>query len=129
MALRVNLPEKSPEPPTEILGDQLLTITLRGDNGLYLNDEKAQIYDLKGSISSHFRGKDYDHQKSLLLISSDYASYDFYIDVVDEIKASYVQLWETASMELFGNPLKDLDDEERNAVMEKFPLNFSERSI
>ncbi len=66
-------------------------------------------------------------QKAVISLQNDRGtSYATYLQVYNELKAAYNELWEAHAQKLFKKPFKDLLLEDKKRVKKDFPLVISE---
>ncbi len=105
----------------------VLSIQINSNDALLVEDEAAQVSDLKERTKQLILKEAESPQKAIVYIKSDHGtSYDQYIAVYNEIKAGYNQIWDDASMRKFGQHYEDLNKRAQKTIREVYPLVISE---
>ena len=127
----------------------LLSLSIRDDNTVYLNAEPLplmQVREIAKIFIDNPEGKDFLPQKNFydipdlgnVLASRDAvihlefsrkSNYQTYVSVLSELTAAYNELRNEWALEQFRKPFVDLSEEQQTAVREVYPLQISEKEI
>jgi len=127
----------------------ILSISIRNDNGIYLNDDQLRISEIRKTAKVFIDNpdnKDFLPQKTLFDIPglgflpasrdavinlefSRNSNFQTYISVLSELTAAYDELRNAFAMEKFRKPFSDLSEEQQAAIREIYPLQISEKEI
>jgi len=133
--LSIKLPPwpEEPPPPSEIKDRNTFIILVNSRDQMLAEGEYTDVKDLKGMvkefIDNPYKKTDLaeSSQKAVVSFKSDRGtSYGMYIQVLNEIKAAYHQLWDVEAVLLFGKEYNDLVPVQKRAVRKKYPMKLSE---
>lgn len=134
--IRVMLPPWSDEEPdiTKLKTRNVFSVLVNAQNQLLVRGEIARIDELreraKEFISNPRQQEDLAEspKKAIISLKNDRGTnYKTYLNVYNELKAAYNELWNEESQRMYGKPYSDdLPIALRKAVREKFPLVLSE---
>lgn len=103
-----------------------LSILLNESSNLEVNERVVTMDQLEGLVKNHVRK--YGPSSSFIFTSSGKAEYSVYENTMQIIRSCVIELRETESVELFGIPYKELDDEQKETLQILYPFNISERN-
>ena len=125
------LPPMPEDDQVPLLFDQeyVLNIAVNKNNEVLFEKERINSAKIKNNavdfISSRYRGV--QQNKTIVALSCDRAaSYAAYIDVYDQLKQAYAQLWEEQSRRTYKKPYRQLTKKEQKQVRDIIPLVISE---
>jgi len=127
----------------------ILSISIRNDNGIYLKDELLQLSEIRLTAKVFIDNpdnKDFLPQKTVFDIPgfgslpasrdavinlefSRNSNFQTYISVLSELTAAYDELRNEWALEKFKKPFLDLSEEQQAAIREVYPLQISEKEI
>ena len=131
----VKLPPWSDEPPPELKLNtrNVYTVLVNAQNQLLVRNEPMEISKLKEHtiefIVNPTKRSDLseDPTKALVSLKNDRGTnYKTYLDVYNELKAAYNQIWEEESMKRFGKTYDDLNKTQKDEISSAYPLVISE---
>ena len=127
----VKLPPWSKEPAAPIDQSRVLTVKVNGKDQLLVEGEElasAQLKDkTKTFISDYLQRHVESSSKPLVSLQNDRSTtYEMYIEVYNELKAAYNELWEEAAQKLHGKAYADLKLEYQKQIRTDIPLIISE---
>jgi len=134
--IRVMLPPWSDEEPdiTKLKTRNVFSVLVNAQNQLLVRGEVTRIDELreraKEFISNPRQMEDLaeNPKKAIISLKNDRGTnYKTYLNVYNELKAAYNELWNEESQRMYGKPYSDeLPIALRKAVRDKFPLVLSE---
>ncbi len=133
--LLVILPPWSEEEPPEsqINNRNVFFVVLNARNDLLVEGDYADVKNLKEMARDFIANPRRDKtlaqspEKAVISFKNDRGtSYDMYIQVWNELKAAYNELWDEAAMRDFGVVYSDLNRDNQKKVRKKFPMKISE---
>ena len=139
-------PENKTKDIIDVNKRNILTVMVSSDNRIMCRGEEIPLAQLrekakefidnpmnlenlpeKKEVDIPFFGKQMISDSHIISLQCDRGTkYQTYIDVQNELAAAYNELREVISGKQFGRKLKDLDDEERKAVIKYYPQKISE---
>jgi len=131
----VKLPPWSDEPPPEMRLNtrNVYSVLVNASNQLLVRGEPMEISTLKSNTKifisnpQKLENMSEDPAKAIISIKNDRGTkYGTYLEVYNELKAAYNELWEEASMIKFGKPLDELNKAQREEITDAIPLVISE---
>jgi len=131
----VKLPPWSDEapPPMNINSRNIYSILVNAQNQLLVRGVPMQVSELKNNTKMFLlnpnRQEDLsdDPQKALVSLKNDRGTnYKTYLEVYNELKAAYNEIWEEQSMKRFGKNLEDLNKTQKDEITTAYPLVISE---
>lgn len=131
----VKLPEWNPEPPPplNIHERNVFSVLVNAQNKLLVRGKAMNISDLKKNTKIFIKNPQNDPEMSetptmaIISLKNDRGTkYQVYIEVYNELKAAYNELWEEASMNIYGKYLNELTAIQQKAVKDAIPLVISE---
>ena len=143
------VPEAAIIKNTPVEDRNLLSLSIRDDNTVYLNDEPISLMQIRETAKIFIDNpddKDFLPQKNFydipglgnVLASRDAvihlefsrkSNYQTYVSVLSELTAAYNELRNEWAIEQFRKPFADLSEEQQTAVREVYPLQISEKEI
>ncbi|MEM8907257.1 MAG: biopolymer transporter ExbD [Bacteroidota bacterium] len=127
----VKLPPWAPVPPFEIDEARVLTVNVNAQDQLLVEGKRMTTDHLrettKGFIHNYLQSHQATDSKPLVSLQNDRGtSYQMYIEVYNELKAAYSELWEEKSKSLYGKPYADLSGHRQKEIRLAIPLIISE---
>lgn len=132
--IRVMLPVWQVDVPREpIPENNVLNILVNSSDEVLIEKERASIEVIRERTKQFImnpRGLETlpsNPKKAIVSLQNDRStSYRTYVEVYNEIKAAYNELWEEASKTRFSRSYSELNEEERRDVRKDIPLVISE---
>jgi biopolymer transport protein ExbD len=134
--ITVRLPEWSEEPPENIRinSRNVFTVLVNANNQLLVRGEPAKVEELreraKEFIMNPAKKEDLAEVPGAAIVSlkNDRGTkYGIYIEVYNELKAAYNELWDEESMAQFGEHYtEDLPKSKKDIIKKKIPFVLSE---
>ncbi len=134
--ITVRLPEWSEEPPTEInlKKRNVFSVLVNAQNMVLVRGEVVKINEIRDKakefIMNPAKNPDLAEAPNTAIISLKNdrgTSYGTYIEVYNELKAAYNELWDEESMKLYGQAYsEDLPQAKKNRIKDKIPFVLSE---
>jgi biopolymer transport protein ExbD len=131
----VKLPQWSEEPPPEMKlnSRNVYSVLVNAQNQLLVRGEQMKIEDLKNNTKIFIANPDKrsdmseNPQKAIISIKNDRGTkYNTYLEVYNELKAAYNELWEESAMSKFGKNLNELTNAQQKEIKDAIPLVISE---
>ncbi len=133
--IRVKLPPWSEVEPdiTKLKKRNVFSVLVNAQNQLLVRGELASVEDLreraKDFIANPTRREDLSESplKAIISLKNDRGTnYKTYLEVYNELKGAYNELWEEQSQRDFGKPYEELSIQDQRSVRSKIPLVLSE---
>ncbi|MEM6394933.1 MAG: biopolymer transporter ExbD [Bacteroidota bacterium] len=135
--LRVNLPPWSDEPPPELefAKNNVYSILVNSNNQLLVDGELMEVARLRQGvvdfITNNGRNPAWSDnpQDAIVSIQNDRGTnYETYIEVYNEVRGAYNELWERAARDRFnvGYEPNAMTREQTDYLKKTFPINLSE---
>ncbi|MBK8625062.1 MAG: biopolymer transporter ExbD [Saprospiraceae bacterium] len=131
----VKLPPWSDEPPPEMKLNtrNVYSVLVNAQNQLLVRGVPMNIEELKNNtkifISNPNKQEDMSESptKAIISIKNDRGTkYKTYLEVYNELKAAYNELWEEAAMAKHGKNLDELTNDQQKEIRNGIPLVISE---
>jgi biopolymer transport protein ExbD len=131
----VKLPEWNPVPPPPLTIHErnVFSVLVNAQNQLLVRGKAMNISDLKNNTKNFIKNPTHDPQmaenptKAIISLKNDRGTkYQVYIEVYNELKAAYNELWEEAAMNIYGKYLNELTAIQQKTVKDVIPLVISE---
>ena len=131
----VKLPPYSEEPPPDVRLNtrNIYSVMVNAQNQLLVRGELMKIEELKSNAKIFILNPDKrsdmsdDPTKAIISIKNDRGTkYKTYLEVYNELKAAYNELWEEAAMAKFGKNLEELKGSQQKEIKDAIPLVISE---
>jgi biopolymer transport protein ExbD len=131
----VKLPPYSEEPPPDVRLNtrNIYSVMVNAQNQLLVRGELMKIEELKANAKIFILNPDKrsdmsdDPTKAIISIKNDRGTkYKTYLEVYNELKAAYNELWEEAAMTKFGKNLDELKPSQQKEIKDAIPLVISE---
>lgn len=131
----VKLPPWSDEPPPEMKlnSRNVYSVLVNAQNQLLVRGELMDIKDLKDNTKvfilnpQQLSNMSESPTKALISIKNDRGTkYATYLEVYNELKAAYNELWEEAAMSRFGKNLVECTNVQQKEIRDAIPLVISE---
>ncbi|MEY3421206.1 MAG: hypothetical protein RIR48_1495 [Bacteroidota bacterium] len=131
----VKLPPYSEEPPPDVRLNtrNIYSVMVNAQNQLLVRGELMKIEELKANAKIFILNPDKrsdmsdDPTKAIISIKNDRGTkYKTYLEVYNELKAAYNELWEESAMNKFGKNLEELKPSQQKEIKDAIPLVISE---
>ena len=132
----VNLPIWSDEPPPELqfAEQNVYAILVNANNDLLVRGQPMLLRDLregvKEFITNNGRRPDLSDspQDAIVSLKNDRGTkYQTYLEVYNEVKGAYIELWDALAQDRYGTPYSDdMPIAQRRALREDIPILLSE---
>jgi biopolymer transport protein ExbD len=131
----VKLPQWSEEPPPEMKLNtrNVYSVLVNAQNQLLVRGEIMDIKDLKNNTKIFIANPQKMENmaeaptKAIISIKNDRGTkYQTYLEVYNELKAAYNELWEESAMVKFGKNLDELTNAQQREIRDAIPLVLSE---
>ncbi|MEM8557383.1 MAG: biopolymer transporter ExbD [Bacteroidota bacterium] len=128
--------EEESEPP-EIKDRNLLTVLVNAQGDVLVEGEFMTLGDIRQEVIRHVtnegRDPNYGESPRLSIVSfktERQASYEMYVDVLDELRSAYVDIRDDYARSTFGTPdyatyKERLGPDQEDQVSEKYPIKIS----
>lgn len=132
--ITVKLPPWENDPPTNELPDRnVLSVKVNAENALLVEGELADVKQLKERTMEFIMNPNKSLQlpskptSAIISLQNDRGTdYETYIEVYNELKAAYNQLWREASFRQYGEAYVDLNKDQQKTIRAQIPLVISE---
>lgn len=131
--ISIKLPPYEKVPPANPPAKNVLTVKLNADNELLIEGEDSEIEVLRAKtkefISNPNQLKTLPTRPKNAIVSLQHdraTSYASYIEVYNELKAAYNELWEAESQNQYGKSFKALNDVQVKEIRKVIPFVISE---
>jgi biopolymer transport protein ExbD len=133
--LLVKLPPWSDEPPEEITlnSRNIYSVLVNAQNQLLVRGEPMNVKDLKNNAKifilnpNRLENMSESPKKAIISIKNDRGTkYNTYLDVYNEVKAAYNELWEEEAEKRFRKSLEELNKAQMDEIRSDIPLVISE---
>ncbi len=135
--ITVRLPPWSEEEPdiTQLKTRNVYSVLVNAQNQLLVRGEPMSIRDLRSNakefIANPYKREDYSEKPTMAIISLKNdrgTSYKTYLEVYNELKGAYNELWNEASLKKYGLPYDEdkLPLAYRKAIRSEIPMVLSE---
>lgn len=132
--IRVKLPAWEPDRINQpIPSKNVLTILVNASDEILIEKELAAVDQIKERTKEFIMNPNKlttlpsEPKKAVVSLQNDRStSYRKYVEVYNEIKAAYNELWEASSQARFRKSYKDLNDLDRQDIRKDIPLIISE---
>ncbi|MEM6697831.1 MAG: biopolymer transporter ExbD, partial [Bacteroidota bacterium] len=111
----------------------VLSVKVNDKNELLVREEVMEINQLRALTRAFIKNpnqkEDYAEspQKAIISLTNDQGTdYKTYIDVYNELKGAYEELWEEESQARFGKSYKEVNREEKKIIRTAIPFVLSE---
>jgi biopolymer transport protein ExbD len=135
MGLLVKLPPYQPDQsePVVIKERNVFTVKINAANQLLVEGQSMELKFLKDEIKNFIvnplnkSNLAEQSDKAIVSLQNDRVTkYEIYIQVYNEIKSAYNELWEEISISRFGKNMTELSSPQLEAIKKDFPLVISE---
>lgn len=135
--ITVRLPPWSEEEPdiTQLKTRNVYSVLVNAQNQLLVRGQPMSIRDLRSNakefIANPYKREDYSEKPTMAIISLKNdrgTSYKTYLEVYNELKGAYNELWNEASLKKYGLPYDEdkLPLAYRKAIRSEIPMVLSE---
>ena len=134
--ITVRLPEWSDAPPEDVRINKrnVFTVLVNANNQLLVRGEPANIEELRERAKEFIMNPtqkadlaEFPNAAIISLKNDRGTKYGIYIEVYNELKAAYNELWDQESMEQFGEHYsEDLPKAKKDTIKKKIPFVLSE---
>lgn len=131
----VKLPPFSNEPPPELRLNtrNVYSVLVNAQNQLLVRGELMDIGKLKNNAKifisnpQKLENMSVSPKDAIISLKNDRGTkYGTYLEVYNELKAAYNELWEEAAMAKFGKGFEELSADKQKEIKEEIPLILSE---
>ena len=131
----VKLPQWSEEPPPELKLNtrNVYSVLVNAQNQLLVRGDVMDIKDLKNNAKifianpQKLENMAESPKNAIISIKNDRGTkYQTYLEVYNELKSAYNELWEEAAMAKFGKNLDQLSNAQQQEIRNEIPLVLSE---
>lgn len=131
----VKLPEWRPEPPPplSIHERNVFSVLVNAQNQLLVRGKAMDISELKNSTKVFIKNPTNDVEmsenptKAIISLKNDRGTkYQMYLEVYNELKSAYNDLWEEAALNGYGKNLNELTAVQQKTIKDSIPLIISE---
>lgn len=131
----VKLPQWSEEPPPELKLNtrNVYSVLVNAQNQLLVRGDVMDIKDLKNNAKifianpQKLKNMAESPKNAIISIKNDRGTkYQTYLEVYNELKSAYNELWEEAAMVKFGKNLDQLSNAQQQEIRNEIPLVLSE---
>lgn len=131
----VKLPQWSEEPPPEMKLNtrNVYSVLVNAQNQLLVRGELMDISTLKNNTKIFIANPQKLENmaeaptKAIISIKNDRGTkYQTYLEVYNELKSAYNELWEESAMTKFGKNLEELTNAQQKEIRDAIPLVISE---
>lgn len=132
--LLVKLPPYTPDPPQHQANTRnLFRVAINSQNALSVRGEEQDIAALKDAAKEFIMNPEglpnlaeASNKAIISLINDRSTEYDTYIQVYNELKAAYNELWEEAAYRRFGQSYHNLPMAHQRSIRDEIPMVISE---
>ncbi|MGB0862051.1 MAG: ExbD/TolR family protein [Saprospiraceae bacterium] len=133
--IAVKLPPYSEEEPDnlKLKKRNVYRVVVNGQNQLLVRGEQMKVSELRENtklfIGNNGANPDLSEspKRAIISLQNDRGTkYTTYIDVYNELKAAYNELWDEEAQNMFGYRYKDLDGDQQKEVKAAIPFVISE---
>lgn len=131
----VKLPPWNPDQPdvADVKQRNVYSVLINANNDLLVRKAPMDIKDLKSNVKNFILNpnKDLslseDPTKAVISLKNDRGThYKMYIEVYNELRTAYNELWEETAMSQFGKSLQELSALQQKEIKDDIPLVISE---
>ncbi len=131
----VKLPQWSDEPPPELKLNtrNVYSVLVNAQNQLLVRGDVMDIKDLKNNAKIFIANPQKEEnmaespKNAIISIKNDRGTkYQTYLEVYNELKSAYNELWEESAMAKFGKNLDQLSNAQQQEIRNEIPLVLSE---
>lgn len=131
LGINLKLPEWEEEEldPAKLKARNVLRILVNDQNQILIGGEMADVSDLRQRVKEFIMNPDDDPelsispQEAIVSLKNDRGTrYDVYLEVYNEIKAAYNELWDEEALSRFGKPYDDLAKAEKDQIKAAIPF-------
>ena len=129
----MKLPPWDIREPTPLPERNVLSVKINAENKLMVEGEALRLSDLreraKEFITNPLKLKSLPSspQKAIISLQNDRSThYEAYVEVYDQLRAAYNELWNEKAEQLFGKSYEDLSDAQKKEIKNLIPLVISE---
>jgi len=109
----------------DIHRSDVLQIRLNAQDSLFCDDKVVTLSELQQQVESFVASRQTD--RHIIAVQADrQTSYDAYFEMQNAIVAAYHSLREKMARSQYGHSLKQCSQEEREAIMQRYPQRISE---
>ena len=126
-------PYEEDPPPSHFLDRNVLRVALNADNDLLVDNRPARVAELRTRVMEFVLNPQQRDdlarrptQAVVSLIHDRSTAYRTYIQVYNELRGAYAQMWEGEALRRFGRSFTALSAAEQRVVRQHIPLIISE---
>ena len=117
--------------PIDVNQDHVLTILVNHENHIFAEGQTTEIKHIKSIATGFIETKLHEFRNTkkspVISINCDKKTkYDTYINVYNELKAAYNELWDDLSQQLYEKDYTYLSIQQKKITKERLPLVISE---
>ncbi|MEM9820439.1 MAG: biopolymer transporter ExbD [Bacteroidota bacterium] len=129
--IMVRLPPWSDQPAAPVDEERVLTVKVNGKDQLLVEGQQMVSEQLKDKtknfITTYLNAHRTTGKKPLVSLQNDRStSYEMYLQVYNELKAAYNELWDEAAERKYGKGYADLRTKDQQLIRKDIPLIISE---
>ncbi|MEL7422130.1 MAG: biopolymer transporter ExbD [Bacteroidota bacterium] len=132
--LLVKLPPWDPTPPQQDIHTRnLFRVAINSQNLVLVRGEEQPIAELKDAVKAFIMNPagnpelaDQPNKAVVSLINDRSTSYETYLEVYNELKSAYNELWEQAAQQRYGRSYHELPHGEQAVIRQDIPFVISE---
>lgn len=132
--LLIKLPPFDTDPPqTDVNSRNLFRVAINGQNQISARDEIISLEDLREEVKTFIMNPaglpdlaKAPNKAVISLINDRSTNYDTYLQVYNELKGAYNELWEVAAQDRFGQAYNTLPMAHQQSIRDEIPLVISE---
>jgi biopolymer transport protein ExbD len=120
----LTLPDYSDEPPQPLRPERLIAILINENGDVLIDGNQVALFQIKNTVKPRIESKiELPSGKKLVIsLKTDRkTNYNSFIQALDQIKLSYIEVKDEYSLTNFGKKYKDLSPEEQKIIKEKIP--------
>ncbi len=125
--------EEDQQDDIKIKQRNILTVLINAQDELLVEKEPADITTLRATVKEFIANPNHEEDKAeapnvaVVSLQNDRGTkYKAYLEVYNELKAAYRELWEEAAQKKFHKEYKSLDSDKQRTIRNEFPLVISE---
>ncbi len=109
----------------DINRSNVLQLRISADNTIFCDETPVTTAELQQQVESFVASRPTDAY--IISVEADRkASYNTYFELQNSIVAAYHRLRNTAALKQYGHPFRQCSEEERQAIMQRYPQRISE---
>jgi biopolymer transport protein ExbD len=117
--------EEQQQEMVDVNRDDVLQIRLDERDSLFCDDQPVTLPQLQQQVESFVASRQSDRY-IITVQTARTTSYDAYFEMQNAVVAAYRTLREKMARQLYGRPLNQCSEEEREAIRQRYPQRISE---